>query len=66
VEALMPHRQTKKGSFGNNVDELVKHFPQDGPRPRSAGSRKRDGDEDDGSVHDKLFERSWHAQRKNG
>jgi hypothetical protein len=58
----MPHRRiVKKGSFGDHFDELVKHFPEDHDqlnreREQSEGETK--------SIHDRLFEKSWQAARK--
>jgi hypothetical protein len=55
----MPHRRTtKKGSFAGHLDEVVRHFPQDLPRPKSdRPDRHRKGE--DGDIHDKLFKSSW-------
>ena len=58
----MPHRRTmRKGSFGDQLDELVKHFPDENHR----GSGELDPSESEKkSVHDRLFEKSWRAQRR--
>jgi hypothetical protein len=58
----MPHRRTiKKGSFGGNFDELVKHF-SDQPHERSPRNDQRP--KDDKTIHDRLFERAWREARE--
>jgi len=62
----MPHRRTiKKGSFGGNLDELLKHLDEDRSRKPGNLSESADAPEaDKQSVHDRLFEKSWHAARE--
>jgi hypothetical protein len=64
----MPDRRTiKKGSFGGNIDELLKHLDEKQGRQPQGQPDKSDGqDADKQSIHDKLFEKSWHATRKRG
>ena len=60
----MPHRRTfKKGSFGDDLGELVKTF-EPAPVPADKGRHEAEPDTDDASIHDRLFEKSWHASRK--
>ena len=62
----MPHRRTiKKGSFGGNLDELLKHLDEDrSPKPRNQPGGAETPEADKQSVHDRLFEKSWHAARE--
>jgi hypothetical protein len=62
----MPHRRTiKKGSFGGNLDELLKHLDEDrSPEPRNQPDGAEPPAADKQSIHDKLFEKSWHAARE--
>jgi hypothetical protein len=53
-------RQVKKGSFGSHFDEVVKHFPHAEP---TQGDDRGKPSEDDGNVHDKLFESAWRKAR---
>ena len=64
----MTHKRTvKKGSFGADLDEVVKHFPADGPnawreRPkRDAASLQESRD-----IHTLLFERAWQMNEGEG
>ena len=62
----MAHRRSiKKGNFGGNLDELLKHMDEDlsrkpGSRPDSAETPEADTQ----SIHDKLFEKSWQVARQ--
>lgn len=62
----MSHRRTiKKGSFGGNIDDLLKHLDEGGNRqPRRRPDDPERPDTDKQSVHDKLFEKSWQAARE--
>jgi len=56
----MPHRRrVEKGSFGGQLDELIKVFPKKsaGARPDQAKGDHRD--DDDRHINDKLFESAW-------
>lgn len=56
-EGSLPHRRpSKTGSFGDDVDELVKQFPIGEPRPSDAEHRKPE--DEDCNNHDSLFEPS--------
>lgn len=56
-------RTDKKGSFGGQFDELVKHFPHDLPkRPAKAIDKRELQDKRD--IHALLFERAWNVDRK--
>ena len=58
----MPHRRrAEKGSFGGQLDDLVKNFPH-GPAADDAAKTGR-GQDDDRHINDKLFEAAW---RKTG
>ena len=51
-------RSSTKGSFGNQLDELVKEF-EHGSRPgRTRASDPREL-QDKKDIHAKLFERAW-------
>jgi hypothetical protein len=58
----MPHRRPRKGSFGDHLDELVKHFPEDQDQQRRGDAGEPDKEKQ--SIHDRLFEKSWRAARK--
>ena len=62
----MPHRRSvSKGSFGGHFDELVKHFPHGPRQPKSSEVKQRDnGNADERSVHDRLFECAWKKARE--
>ena len=56
-------RTDKKGSFGGQFDELVKHFRHDLPqRPAKAIDKRELQDKRD--IHALLFERAWNMERK--
>ena len=66
----MPHRRTtKKGSFGDHFDELVKVVGRESP-PKVGKARRPPKPRDEGdSIHDCLFEQAWKApqcDRKTG
>ena len=52
-------RPIKKGSFGGHFDELVKHFPDERPKPRPGKHKAGPKAHDHGCVHDRLFESAW-------
>ena len=55
-------RPVKKGSFGSQLDELVKVFETNTPPKADGWERLRS--ELGASVHDRLFEDAWrHAGR---
>jgi hypothetical protein len=62
----MPHRRTiKKGSFGGNLDELLKHLDEDETRqPHNRPDNAEGQETEKQSVHDRLFEKAWHAHRE--
>lgn len=60
----MSHRRTiRKGSFGDDLDTLVKALEAttsgeaDKKKPKSAGCI------DDASIHDRLYERAWRPKK---
>ena len=56
-------RSDKKGSFGGQFDELVRHFPHDLPkRPPKPLDRRELQEKRD--IHALLFERAWNMDRK--
>jgi hypothetical protein len=56
-------RPDRKGSFGGQFDELVKHFPHELPgRPSKAIDKRELQDKRD--IHALLFERAWNIDRK--
>ena len=60
-------RSVKKGSFGAHLEEVVKHFPADGPNPW-AERPKRDGAslQESRDIHTLLFERAWRMNEADG
>ncbi len=55
--AMRRKRRAEKGSFGGELDELVKLFPHEPRRESDVADRKRV--DDAGDVHDRLFARAW-------
>ncbi len=60
----MSHRRTiRKGSFGDDLDTLVKALETtpsgeaDKRKPKSAGRI------DEASIHDRLYERAWRPRK---
>ena len=47
-----------KGSFGGHFDELVKHFPNDGPKGQAQARNERELKEKR-DIHALLFEQAW-------
>ena len=59
---MQGQRPDKKGSFGGQFDELVKHFPHDLPkRPKAIDKREL---QDKRDIHALLFERAWNMDPK--
>jgi hypothetical protein len=59
----MAHRRAEKGSFGGQLDELIKVFPKEPPKGRKNGqSGDRSGE--DLHVNDRLFESAWRKARE--
>ena len=57
----MTHKRTvQKGSFGAHLEEVVRHFPAEGPNPWSERP-KRDAESlrESRDIHTLLFERAW-------
>lgn len=60
----MPHRRKpRKGSFGAHFDELVGHFPAHLDN-KQAQQKRDDADQENRSVHDRLFERAWKKEER--
>ena len=60
----MPHRrQVQKGSFGGNIDELVKHFPNDQPETPAGEQHQRSAElQEKIDIHARLFEQAWEVE----
>lgn len=56
----MPYRRrVEKGSFGGQLDELIKVFTKDSPGGRSDEPKGERNKGDQRHTNDKLFERAW-------
>jgi hypothetical protein len=61
----MPHRRrVEKGSFGGQLDELIKVFEKDPPSSKFAASKGEPRNGDECHINDKLFERAWRRKRE--
>lgn len=53
----MPHRRrVRKNSFGGDLDDLVKHFPEQPCKPEKKDESVPKEERD---IHHRLFERAW-------
>ena len=63
----MTGKKHRTGNFKVEIDELVKHFPNERPAARREQSgEKAPSREDDRHINDRLFESAWRKTRKEG
>ena len=57
----MPHRRrAEKGSFGGQLDDLVKNFPH---KPIADDAAKTQQQDEDRHINERLFESAWRKPR---
>jgi hypothetical protein len=61
LEGEVPHRRRgERGSFGGQLDELIKVFPEEASKDgKNAGTGDRRPGDGGSPIDDRLFESAW-------